>query len=85
MNFNVGDKVRVKSMQELAALYGKPIQGVHGATIHVPGGFDFVSEMEPLGGTVQTIKACLGYGYYLSVVDGFVFTDAMLDRVGGNK
>ena len=38
MNFQVGDKVRVKKMQELAALYGKPIQGVCGATVVVPGG-----------------------------------------------
>lgn len=85
MNLQVGDKVRVKSMQELAALYGKPIQGVYGATIHVPGGFDFVSEMEPLGGTVQEIVKVEGGHYYLSGAGDYAFTDAMLDRVGDNK
>lgn len=84
MNFQVGDKVRVKKMQELAALHGKPIQGVCGATIVVPGGFDFISDMEQYGGTVRTIEENLGYGYHLSGVDGdYIFTDAMLDRVGG--
>lgn len=84
MKFNVGEKVRVKSISELAALYGKPVQGVCGATIHVPGGFDFVSAMEPFGGTIRTIEENLDYGYRLSGVEGdYVFTDAMLDRVGG--
>ena len=45
-NFQVGDKVRVKTMQKLAALYGRPIQGIYGATIVVPGGFNFTSNME---------------------------------------
>lgn len=85
MNFQIGDKVRVKRMQELAALYGKPIQGAYGATIHVLGGFDFISDMEQYGGTVRKIEKTLGtYGYRLSDVDGdYIFTDAMLDRVGG--
>ena len=84
MNLQLGDKVRVKTMQELAALYGKPIQGVYGATIHVPGGFDFTSNMEHYGRTVRTIEKNLGYGYRLSGVDGdYIFTDAMVDRVGG--
>lgn len=83
-NFKIGDKVRVKKMQELAALYGKPIQGVYGATVFVPGGYDFISDMEQYGGTVQTIKENVGDGYRLSgVVGNYIFTDAMLDRVGG--
>ena len=82
-NFQVGDKVRVKKMQELASLYGKPIQGIYGATVVVPGGFDFISDMEHYGGTIQTIAENLGYGYRLSDVKGdYVFTDAMLDIVG---
>ena len=84
MNFQVGDKVRVKKMQGLAALYGKPIQGVCGATVVVPGGYDFISNMEQYGGTVQTIKENVGDGYRLSGVEGdYIFSDAMLDRVGG--
>lgn len=83
-NFKIGDKVRVKKMQELAALYGKPIQGVYGATVFVPGGYDFISDMEQYGGTVQTIKENVGDGYRLSGVDGnYIFTDAMLDKVRG--
>lgn len=83
MNFQVGDKVRVKTMQELAALYGKPIQGVCGAMVVVPGGFNFTSNMEHYGGTIQTIEENLGDGYRLSCVDGnYIFTDAMLDRMG---
>lgn len=84
MKFQTGDKVRVKTMQELAALYGKPHQGVCGTTIVVPGGFDFISNMEQYGGTVRTIEEDFSYGYHLSGVEGnYIFTDAMLDRVGG--
>lgn len=85
MNLQAGDKVRVKTMQELASLYGKPIQGVCGATVVVPGGYDFTSNMEQYGGTIHTIEKVLaGGGYYLSGVDGnYTFKDAMLDRVGG--
>ncbi|MCX4384587.1 MAG: hypothetical protein OSJ39_02155 [Clostridia bacterium] len=84
-NFQVGDKVRVKTMQKLAALYGRPIQGIYGATIVVPGGFNFTSNMEQYGGTIHTIeKVFAGGGYHLSSVNGnYTFTDAMLDRVGG--
>ena len=82
-NFQVGDRVRGKTMQKLAALYGKPIQGIYGATIVMPGGYDFISNMEQYGGTIQTIKENVGDGYRLSGVDGdYIFTDAMLDRVG---
>ncbi len=85
MNFQVGDKVRVKKIQELAALYGKPHQGVCGATVVVPGGYNFTSNMEHYGGTIRTIEENLGDGYRLSGVDGnYTFTDAMLDRVGGH-
>ena len=45
MKLKVGDKVRVKTMQELAARYGKPHQGVCGATVVVPGAFNFTSAM----------------------------------------
>lgn len=85
MKFQAGDKVRVKTMQELAALYGKPFQGTYGATVFVPGGFNFTSNMEQYGGTIQTIeKVFAGGGYYLSGIDGnYIFSDAMLDRVGG--
>ena len=70
-------------MWELAALYGKPIQGVCGATIHVSGGYDFISAMEPFGGTVHEIKNVAEGFYFLSGLVGYAFTDAMLDRVGG--
>lgn len=85
MNFQVGDKVRVKTMQELAALYGKPIQGVCGAAVVVPGGYNFTSNMEHYGGTIQTVMEVFkNEGYRLGDVDGrYIFTDAMLDRVGG--
>lgn len=82
-NFQVGDKVRVKTMQKLAALYGRPIQGIYGATIVVPGGFNFTSNMEQYGGTIHTIA---GGGYHLSGINAsYTFTDAMLDRVGGHR
>lgn len=84
MKFKVGDKVRVKTMAELSAKYGKPYQGVCGTTITIPSGFNFTSAMEPYGGTVQIIKNTFAKnGYYLSGVNGrYVFTDEMLDRVG---
>lgn len=86
MKFQAGDKVRVKKMQELAALYGKPIQGVCGATVVVPGGYNFTSNMEQYGGTIRTIEAVLVDGYHLGGTDwNYIFTDAMLDRVGGHR
>lgn len=87
MKFKVGDKVRVKTMAELAAKYGKPYQGVCGATVTIPSGFNFTSAMEPYGGTFQTIINTFSKnGYYLSGVNGgYVFTDEMLDGIVGHK
>lgn len=87
MKLKVGDKVRVKTMQELSARYGKPHQGVCGATVVVPGAFNFTSAMEPYGGTIQMVTSIFGQnGYYLGgIKGGYVFTDAMLDKVVGKK
>ena len=84
MRFKIGDKVRIKTMQELAAKYGKPHQGICGATVVMPGAFTFTSAMEPYGGTIFTVSSIFGKnGYYLSgVKEGYVFTDEMLDKVG---
>lgn len=84
MKFKVGDKVRVKKLSELSSLYGYPYQGVSGATIVMSDGFNFTSAMEPYCGKVMTIKKAFNFGYYLEGIDGnYIFTDAMLDRVGG--
>ena len=84
MKFKVGDKVRVKRIQELSALFGYPHQGACGMTIVMPDGFNFTSAMEPCCGKVMTIRRVFNFGYYLDGIDGnYIFTDAMLDRVGG--
>lgn len=87
MRFELGEKVRVKRMQELAAQFGKPHQGICGAAVVVPGGMNFTSAMEPCGGKVFTIRSKLKIGYYLEGHEGlagnYCFTDEMLDKMIG--
>lgn len=81
MKYKKGDRVLVKSLQELKADGYSCGQGPNGLFITLPGGYDFIQSMEPLCGQVLTVTEILpGIGYTLGEGDiqRFIFTDVMI-------
>lgn len=79
LKYKKGDKVLIKTLQEIKAIGYHMGQGPNGMFIHLPGGYDFTAAMEPYCGHVVTIVEVMpNNGYNIGENIPFVFTDPMI-------